>query len=78
MATHEQGTTNRHGGRMDKLRISNGQIQAARRIDDGGLAEISPPRKTGNEKAFKAELEELMGPYRQRFNLEKQIKKYSN
>lgn len=29
MATHEQGTTNRHGGRMDKLRISNGQIQAA-------------------------------------------------
>ncbi len=29
MATTEQGSTNRHDGQMDKLRISNGQIQAA-------------------------------------------------
>jgi hypothetical protein len=29
MATTEQGTTYRHGERMDKLRISNGYIQAA-------------------------------------------------
>jgi len=29
MATTEQGTTHRHDERMDKLRISNGQIQAA-------------------------------------------------
>jgi len=62
-------------GEMVFYARSDGQIQAARRIDDGGLAEISPPGKTGNEKAFKAELEELLGPYRQRFNLENQIKK---
>ena len=29
MASTEQGTTYRHGEQMDKLRISNGQIQAA-------------------------------------------------
>ena len=29
MATTEQGTRHRHDERMDKLRISNGQIQAA-------------------------------------------------
>ena len=29
MATTEQGTTYRHDEQMDKLRISNGQIQAA-------------------------------------------------
>ena len=29
MATTEQGTMFRHDGQMDKLRISNGQIQAA-------------------------------------------------
>jgi hypothetical protein len=42
MATTERGTTYRHDERMDKLRIRNGQIQAAplgpARPDDAGTA----------------------------------------
>jgi len=53
----------------------DGQIQAGRRIDDGGLDEIYRPSRAKNEKAFKADLEKLLGPYRERFNFENQIKK---
>ena len=42
MATTEQGTTHRHDEQMDKLRISNGRIQAAPlgppQPDDAGTA----------------------------------------
>jgi hypothetical protein len=61
-------------GKMAFYARPDGQIQAGRRIDDGGLNEIYPPSEKG-EKAFKAELEELLGPYRKRFNFENQIKK---
>jgi len=53
----------------------DGQIQAGRRVDDGGLNEIYPPSGKKGEKAFKAELKELLGQYRKRFNVENQIKK---
>jgi len=53
----------------------DGQIQAGRRIDDGGLDEIDPPGKKKDKKAFKAELEKLLGQYRERFNFQNQIKK---
>jgi hypothetical protein len=62
-------------GEMAFYARPDGQIQAGRRIDDGGLDEIYPPGKKKDEKAFKAELEELLGPYRERFNFENQIKK---
>jgi len=52
----------------------DGQIQAAGLVSDGALDEIDPPSKK-NDKAFMAELNELLGPYRQRFNFENQIKK---
>jgi hypothetical protein len=42
----------------------DGQIQAAKRVDEGGLNEIDPEPK--DEKEFKSRLEELLGPYRQR------------
>jgi hypothetical protein len=62
-------------GEMAFYARPDGQIQAGRRIDDGGLNEVYPPSKTKDEKAFKAELEELLGPYRKRFNFANQIKK---
>ncbi len=52
----------------------DGQIQAGRRIDDGGLNEINPPAKR-DEKTFKADLEKLLGPYRKLFNFENQKKR---
>ncbi|MHC4574529.1 MAG: metallophosphoesterase family protein [Planctomycetota bacterium] len=56
----------------------DGQIQAGRRIDDGGLDEIYPPSRAKNEKALKADLERLLGPYRERFDFENQIKRLGN
>jgi len=59
----------------------DGQIQAAGLISEGSLDEIDPPspqkdKKTARDpKAFNAELAELLGQYRERFNLENQIKK---
>ncbi|MHC4708786.1 MAG: metallophosphoesterase family protein [Planctomycetota bacterium] len=53
----------------------DGQIQAGRPIDDGGLDEIYPPSRAKNEKTFKADLEKLLGPYRERFNFDNQIKR---
>lgn len=61
----------------------DGQIQAGKSIDDGGLNEISPPRRKTDDKEnraqaereFNAELERLLGPYRERFNFSNQIKK---
>jgi hypothetical protein len=61
-------------GEMAFYARPDGQIQAGRRIDDGGLNEIDPPSKK-DEKAFKAELKELLGPYRERFKFKNQIKK---
>ncbi len=51
----------------------DGQIQAGDDID-GGLDEISPPVEM-DEKAFRAEMDSLLGPYREYFNFENQIKK---
>ena len=63
MATTEQGTTNRHDEQMDKLRISNGQIQAAPLgqplSDDAGAA--SGDNGTGSEVAEMA-LDGLLPP----------------
>ena len=61
-------------GKMAFYARPDGQIQAGRRIDDGGLDEIDPPGEKRDEKAFQAELQELLGPYRQRFNFENLIK----
>jgi hypothetical protein len=61
-------------GEMAFYARPDGQIQAGRRIDDGGLNEIYPPSRAKNKKAFKADLEKLLGPYRRRFNFENQIK----
>ena len=61
-------------GEMAFYARPDGQIQAGRRIDDGGLNEINPPAKR-DEKAFKADLEKLLGPYREHFNFENQIKR---
>lgn len=61
-------------GKMAFYARPDGQIQAGRRIDDGGLNEIYPPIKR-DEKAFKANLEKLLGPYRKHFNFENQIKR---
>lgn len=58
----------------------DGQIQAAGLISKGALDEIDAPSpqektRTGRElEAFDAELAELLGPYRERFNFENQIK----
>jgi hypothetical protein len=55
---------------------ADGQIQAARQISDGGLEEISPEdRPPENAEQVKAEIERLLGPYRERFNIQSQIKK---
>ena len=62
-------------GEMAFYARPDGQIQAGRRIDDGGLDEIYPPSKKKSKKAFKAELKELLGPYRERFKFKNQIKK---
>ncbi len=43
-------------------------------MKDGGLEEIQPPVEL-DEKAFRAEIENLLGPYQERFNFENQIKK---
>jgi hypothetical protein len=51
----------------------DGQIQAGDDIN-GGLDEISPPVEM-DEKAFRAEMDSLLGPYREYFNFENQIKK---
>jgi hypothetical protein len=51
----------------------DGQIQAGRRIDDGGLDEIDPQPKDENE--FRAGLEKLLSQYQQHFNFENQIKR---
>lgn len=56
-------------GKMVFYSRPDGQIQAGRRIDDGGLNEIYPPTKR-DEKAFKADLEKLLGPYRKIFNFD--------
>lgn len=53
MATTEQGTTHQHDEQMDKLRISNGQIQAAplgpALSDDAATTEsdAAPPENAG-------------------------------
>jgi hypothetical protein len=60
-------------GEMAFYAHPDGQIQAGRRIDDGGLDEIDPSPK--DKKAFKAELKELLGSYREQFNFQNQIKK---
>ena len=60
-------------GEMAFYARPDGQIQAGRRIDDGGLDEIAPPPKDENE--FRVELEKLLSQYRQRFNFKNQIKK---
>ena len=53
---------------------SDGQIQAAREISDGGLDEISPEdRPPGDEKQFRTEMERLLSPYCERFNIQNQI-----
>jgi hypothetical protein len=58
---------------------SDGQIQAAREISDGGLDEIDPKdRPPVNEEQFKAEMERLLSPYRERFNVQNQIKRLGN
>ncbi len=61
-------------GEMAFYARPDGQIQAGRRIDDGGLNEITPPTKR-DEKVFKASLEKLLGSYRKYFNFENQMKK---
>ena len=53
----------------------DGQIQAARGIHDGGLNEIYPPGRAKDPKLFEADLKEMLGPFRQRFNFVNQIKK---
>jgi len=60
-------------GEMAFYARPDGQIQAGRRIDDGGLGEIDLPPKDENE--FKANLEKFLGPYREHFNFENQIKR---
>jgi hypothetical protein len=60
-------------GEMAFYARADGQIQAAKRIEDGGLNEIDPKPK--DEKESKNRLEDLLGPYRQRFNFQNQIKK---
>ena len=62
-------------GEMAFYARADGQIQAGRQIDDGGLNEIDPPSERKDKKAFKAELKELLGPYRRQFNFENQMKK---
>ena len=55
---------------------SDGQIQAAREISDGGLDEISlADRPSSDDRQFRAEMERLLGPYRGRFNMQNQIKR---
>jgi len=55
---------------------SDGQIQAAREISDGGLDEISPEDKPPADKEqFKAEMERLLGPYCERFNIQNQFER---
>jgi len=55
---------------------SDGQFQAAREITDGGLREMDPKdRPPVDEKLFRAEMERLLRPYRERFNMQNQIKK---
>ncbi|UCC97297.1 MAG: metallophosphoesterase [Phycisphaerales bacterium] len=55
---------------------SDGQIQAARELSDGGLDEIDPKdRPPVDEEQFRAEMERLLSPYRKRFNMQSQIKK---
>ncbi|MHC4259298.1 MAG: metallophosphoesterase family protein [Planctomycetota bacterium] len=63
-------------GEMAFYARPDGQIQAGRRIDDRGLDEIDPPGKR-DEKAFKADLQKFLGPYRKRFNFQNQIRKLS-
>ncbi|MHC4362443.1 MAG: metallophosphoesterase family protein, partial [Planctomycetota bacterium] len=60
-------------GEMAFYARPDGQIQAGRRIDDGGLNEIYPPDRARDKEAFKADLAKLLGPYRQRFNFQNQI-----
>jgi len=62
-------------GEMAFYARPDGQIQAGRGIHDGGLNEIYPPGKKRDEKEFKAELKKLLGPYRERFNFQNQIRK---
>jgi hypothetical protein len=59
-------------GKMVFYARADGQIQAGGRIDDGGLNEIQPPVKM-DEKAFRAEIENLLSPYQEHFNFENQI-----
>jgi len=55
---------------------SDGQIQAAREISDGGLDEISPEDKPPADKErFRAEMERLLGPYCERFNIQNQFER---
>ena len=60
----------------------DGQIQAGGLISEGALEEIDAPpspqedKETARDtKSFNAELAELLGQYRERFNFENQIKK---
>jgi hypothetical protein len=61
-------------GEMVFYARSDGQIQAGGRLDDGALEEIQPPLKVG-DKAFRAEIEDLLGSYQEQFNFVNQIKK---
>ena len=59
----------------------DGQIQAARAVNDEGLDEIDPDKADEEKltpKQFKARLKKLLGPYKQKFNFENQIKKLGN
>jgi hypothetical protein len=62
-------------GEMAFYARPDGQIQAAKRIDNGGLDEVYPPSRAKDPKVFEADLEKLLGPYRQRFNFQNQISK---
>jgi hypothetical protein len=61
-------------GQMVFYARPDGQIQAGGSIEDGGLEEIQPPVKM-DEKAFRAEIEDLLGPYQENFNFDNQIRK---
>jgi hypothetical protein len=64
-------------GKMVFYARPDGQIQAGSRLEDGGLEEIQRPVEL-DEKALRAEIENLLGPYQEYFNFENQIKKLGN
>ena len=55
---------------------SDGQLQAARAISDGGLDEIAPEDGPPvDAEQCRVEMERLLGPYREEFDIQNQIKK---